>query len=71
MKHIGQIMLARESGEFDGIRRSAHDVATHQFEQGRLASLSHPLRTNMACARDPRLHAVDERNRSIDFAEGP
>jgi hypothetical protein len=56
--------------KFEGVQCGTRAVAAHQFEQGRVR-LSHPMRTNMACARDPRLHAVDDRNRSIDFAEGP
>ena len=58
-------MLARESGEFEGVRRGARVVATHQFEHGRVQS-SHRERADMGEARDPRLHAVDKRNRAID-----
>ena len=31
----GQIVLAREAGEFGGVRRGAREVAAHQLEQGR------------------------------------
>ena len=63
-------MLAREPGEFEGVRRGASVVATHQFEQGRVHS-SKRERADMGEVRDPRLHAVDERNRAIDLAERP
>ena len=63
-------MLAREAGEFEGVRRGARVVATHQFEQGRVHS-SKRERADMGEVRDPRLHAVDERNRAIDLAERP
>ena len=63
-------MLAREADEFEGVRRDARVVATHQFEHGRVHS-SRRERADMGEARDPRLHAVDERNRAIDFAERP
>ena len=36
-KH-GQLMLTRESGEFEGLRRGARVVSAHQFEQGRMHS---------------------------------
>ena len=29
----GQLVLAREAGEFEGVRRGARMVAAHQFEQ--------------------------------------
>ena len=63
-------MLARETGELEGVRRGARVVATHQFEQGRVHS-SKRERADMGEVRDPRLHAVDERNRAIDLAERP
>ena len=66
----GQVMLACEPGEFESIRRGAGLVATHQFEQGRVHS-SKRERADMGEVRDPRLHAVDERNRAIDLAERP
>jgi hypothetical protein len=66
----GQVMLAREAGEFEGVRRGARCVATHQFEQSRLQS-SNRERDDMGEVHDPRLHAVDKRNRAIDFAERP
>jgi hypothetical protein len=69
MKHW-KVVLARDIYEFEGVQRGTLAVAAHQFEQGRVR-FSHPMRTNMAYARDPRLHAVDERNRSIDFAKRP
>ncbi len=69
MKHW-KVAPARDISKFEGVQCGTPAVAAHQFEQGRVR-LSHPMRTNMACARDPRLHAVDERNRSIEFAEGP
>ena len=68
--HMVQVMLAREAGEFEGVRRGARVVAAHQFEHGRV----HPSqreRADMGEGRDPRLHAVDERNRAIDLAERP
>ena len=68
-KH-GQIVLAREAGEFEGVRRGARPVAAHQFEHGRVHS-SRRERADMGEVRDPRLHAVDERNRAIDLAERP
>ena len=52
----GQIMLAREAGEFECVRRGARVVATHQFEQGRVHS-SIRERADMGEVRDPRLHA--------------
>ena len=33
-----QVVLTREAGEFEGVRRGARVVATHQFEQGRVHS---------------------------------
>ena len=67
---MGQVVLAREAGEFEGVRRGARAVAAHQFEQGRVHSSSCE-RADMGEVRDPRLHAVDERNRAIDLAERP
>ena len=57
------VMLTRESGEFDGVRRGAREVAAHQFEQGRMAF---PVcaRADMGEARDPRL----QRRRSRETA---
>jgi len=52
------------------VRRGARLDAAHQFEQGRV----HPSnceRADMGELLDPRLHAVDERDRAIDFAERP
>ena len=68
-KH-GQVMLARETGEFEDVRRGARVVATHQFEESRVQSCKRE-RADMGEVRDPRLHAVDERNRAIDLAERP
>jgi hypothetical protein len=45
-------------------------VGAHQFEHGRVHS-SHRQRADVRNACDPRLHAVDVRNRVIDFAERP
>ena len=63
-------MLAREAGEFEGQRRGARLVVAHQFEHRRV---HFPIseRADMAEARNPFLHAVDERNRAIDLAERP
>ena len=35
-RHNGQIVLTRESGEFDGVQRGAREVAAHEFEHGRV-----------------------------------
>ena len=53
-------MLVGEAGEFEGVRRGARRVATHQFEQGRM-HLPIRERADMGEVRDPRLHAIDER----------
>jgi hypothetical protein len=63
-------MLTREPSEFKGVRRGACRVAARQFEYGRDIS-SIRERADMGQARDPHLHAVDERNRAIDLADRP
>src|ERR1700722_3175740 len=45
-------------------------VATHQFEQCRMQSREGE-RSGMCETNDPRLHLVDERDRSIELAERP
>ena len=54
----GQIVLTREPGEFEGVRRGARMVATHQFEQGRVhsskrerADMREVRRSASACGR--------------------
>ncbi len=66
----GQHLFAREAGEFEGVRRDARLIAAHQFEYGRVYS-SNRERADMGEVRDPHLHAINERDRAIDFAERP
>ena len=51
-KH-GQVMLAREAGEFESVLRGALLVATHQFEHGRMLS-SNRERADMRDGGEPR-----------------
>ena len=69
MKHW-QVMLTHEPGKLDGVLRRAHVVTAHQCEHGRVHSSRREC-ADMGEARDPRLHAVDERSRAIDLAESP
>ena len=66
----GQVVLTREPGQLEGVRRGARGAATHQFEQGRV-DFSHAERAGMGQVRDPCLHALDKRSRAIDLAERP
>ena len=63
-------MITREVGEFEGVRRDARDVASHQFEQGRV-HFPVRVRANMRDARDPQMGAVNERNRARNVAQRP
>ena len=63
-------MLARQSDEFDAVRRRAREVASHQLEQ------SHDAFPVCACAsmvegRIPRIRVTFERNGAFDVAQGP
>src|SRR4029077_3077334 len=48
----GQVMLIRQSGEFDAVPHGAHEVTAHQFEPGRQRFLVCVI-TDMRNARTP------------------
>ena len=63
-------MFVRQSDEFDAVRGSAREVASHQFEHG------HDAFPVCACAgmgegRIPRIRVKFERNGAFDLAQGP
>ena len=63
-------MLVRELCEFMALRRGAREVASHQFEHGRV---HRPIRAraNMGEARAPRFSLADQGNRPPDIAQRP
>ena len=65
-----QVVFTREADKFEGVRRGAHAVATHQFEQGRV-HFPVRVRANMRDVRDPQMGAVNERDRARSVAQRP
>ena len=70
-RHIhGKSVLAREPGEFGGVRRDARRVAPHHFKHGR-SHFDEGVSANMGKTRGPLLSALNKGNRAIDFTERP
>jgi hypothetical protein len=65
-----QIMLTRQSGEFEGVQRGAREVAPHQFEQGCVRFLV-CVCADMCEPRGPLLGVASEGDRAFDVAQRP
>ncbi len=66
----GQIMLTREPGEFDSVRRGPREVAAQEFEHGRVR-LRVCVRADVRNACDPRLGVANDGGRTSDLAQRP
>ena len=66
----GELVLARELGELDHVRRGAHRAAAYHFKNGR-AHFYEGVGANMGETHGPLLSALKKKSRAIELAERP